>query len=48
MTIDPTVAAGIAIGVAATSEIIGMSKLRDNSIIEVVLRVLLYLFPKKS
>jgi hypothetical protein len=48
MTIDPTVAAGIAIGVAATSEIIGMSKLKDNSIIELVLRILLYLFPKKA
>lgn len=48
MTIDPTVAAGIAIGVAATSEIIGMSKLKDNSIIEIILRVLLYLFPKKG
>ena len=48
MTLDPTVTAGIAIGVAAASEIVGMSKLKDNSVIELILRILLYLFPKKG
>lgn len=48
MTLDPTVTAGIAIGVAAASEIVGMSKLKDNSILQVVFRVLLHFFPSKK
>ena len=43
---DPTTTAIIAICVAALSEIIGMSKLKDNSVIELVLRVLKLVFPK--
>jgi len=46
MTLDPTTTASIAIGVAAASEIIGMSKMKDNSVIELILRVLTILFPK--
>jgi len=46
MTLDPTTTAAISIGVAAASEIIGMSKLKDNSVIELILRVLTILFPK--
>ena len=46
MTLDPTTTAAVAIGVAAASEIIGMSKMRDNSVIELILRVLTILFPK--
>lgn len=48
MTLDPTVTAGIAIGVAAASEIVGMSKLRENSVLQLVLRVLLYFFPRQK
>jgi hypothetical protein len=46
MTLDPTTTAAISIGVAAASEIIGMSKMKDNSVIELILRVLTILFPK--
>jgi hypothetical protein len=46
MTLDPTATAAIAIGVAAASEIIGMSKMKDNSILQLVLRMLTILFPK--
>ena len=46
MTLDPTTTAAIAIGVAAASEIIGMSKMKDNSILQLVLRMLTILFPK--
>jgi len=48
MTLDPTVSASIAIGVAAASEIVGMSKMKDNSVLQVLLRVLLHFFPKKK
>jgi hypothetical protein len=48
MTLDPTTTASIAIGVAAASEIIGMSKMKDNSVIELILRVLTILFPKRK
>jgi|DEB0MinimDraft_6_1074348.scaffolds.fasta_scaffold35586_3 hypothetical protein len=46
MTLDPTTTAAISIGVAAASEIIGMSKMKDNSVIELLFRVLRILFPK--
>ncbi|MFZ9960484.1 MAG: hypothetical protein ACO3GP_08835 [Candidatus Limnocylindrus sp.] len=46
LPIDPTVAAMIAIAVAALSEIIGMSSLRANSIIQLVLQLLRVTFPK--
>ena len=48
MTLDPTTTASIAIGVAAASEIIGMSKIKDNSVIGLILRVLTILFPKRK
>jgi hypothetical protein len=44
---DPTTAAMIAVGLAAASEIIALSPLRSNSIVQVVLEVLTRLFPKK-
>jgi hypothetical protein len=34
------------IGVAAASEIIGMSKMKDNSVVELILRILMMVFPK--
>ena len=46
MTLDPTTTAAISIGVAAASEIIGMSKMKDNSVLQLVLRMLTILFPK--
>jgi len=46
MTLDPTTTASIAIGVAAASEIIGMSKMKDNSVLQLVLRMLSLMFPK--
>ncbi len=47
ITMDPTHAAYIAIAVAAVSEIIGMSPLRANSIIQLVLQFLRLAFPKR-
>ncbi|MGA0375471.1 MAG: hypothetical protein ACO3N6_03770 [bacterium] len=44
---DPTTAAMIAVSLAAASEIIALSPLRSNSIIQVILEVLLRVFPKK-
>ncbi len=44
---DPAIAAMIAIGIAAASEIIALSPLRSNSIIQIVLEVLARVFPKK-
>lgn len=44
---DPATTAMIAIGLAAASEIIALSPLRSNSIIQIVLQVLKNLFPKK-
>jgi hypothetical protein len=44
---DPTTAAMIAVALAAASEIIALSPLRSNSIIQVVLEVLTRVFPKK-
>jgi len=46
MSIDTTTAMAVSIGVAAASEIIGMSKMKDNSVLQLVLRVLTILFPK--
>ena len=44
---DPTTTAMIAVALAAASEIIALSPLRSNSIIQVVLEVLTRVFPKK-
>lgn len=44
---DPVLTAMIAIGLAAASEIIALSPLRSNSIIQIVLEVLTRVFPKK-
>jgi len=46
-TMDPTTAAMVAIGIAAASEIIALSPLRSNSIIQVIVEVLMRIFPKK-
>lgn len=46
MTLDPTTTAAISIGVAAASEIIGMSKMKDNSVLQLVMRMLALMFPK--
>lgn len=44
---DPVVAAVLAISVAAASEIIALSPLRSNSVIQIILEVLVKVFPKK-
>ncbi len=44
---DPVMTAMIAIGIAAASEIIALSPLRSNSIIQIVLEVMGRVFPKK-
>ena len=44
---DHDTATAIAIGVAATSEIIALSPLKANSIIQLVLQVLGLLFPRR-
>jgi len=44
---DPATTAMIAIGLAAASEIIALSPLRSNSIIQIVMQVLTKFFPKK-
>tara|TARA_Y100000004_G_scaffold132582_1_gene149711 strand:- start:251 stop:388 length:138 start_codon:yes stop_codon:yes gene_type:complete len=44
---DPATTAMIAIGIAAASEIIALSPLRSNSVIQVVLEILGRVFPKK-
>lgn len=44
---DPATIAMISVVVAAASEIIALSPLRSNSIIQIVLEVLLKVFPKK-
>ena len=46
MTLDLTTTAAISIGVAAASEIIGMSKMKDNSVLQLVMRMLVLMFPK--
>jgi len=47
MTLDANTTAMIAIGVAAASEIIGLSPLRSNSIIQLVFQLLRLAFPKR-
>jgi hypothetical protein len=44
---DPATIAMISVALAAASEIIALSPLRSNSIIQIVLEVLLKVFPKK-
>jgi hypothetical protein len=44
---DPATTAMIAVALAAASEIIALSPMRSNSIIQVVLEVLTRIFPKK-
>jgi hypothetical protein len=44
---DPATIAMISVALAAASEIIALSPLRSNSIIQVVLEVLTRIFPKK-
>jgi len=44
---DPATTAMIAIAIAAASEIIALSPLRSNSIIQIVMEVLSRVFPKK-
>jgi hypothetical protein len=44
---DPATTAMIAVALAAASEIIALSPLRSNSIIQVVLEVLTRIFPKR-
>ena len=43
---EPTTMAMIAIGIAAASEIIALSPLRSNSIIQIIMEVLQRVFPK--
>lgn len=45
---DPTTAAAVAIAVAAGSEIIGMLPIKDNSWLQLVLRILQAAFPAKK
>jgi hypothetical protein len=44
---DPATIAMIGVALAAASEIIALSPLRSNSIIQIVMEVLLKVFPKK-
>jgi|TARA_E500000305_G_scaffold74468_2_gene60220 hypothetical protein len=44
---DPVTTAMVAVALAAASEIIALSPLRSNSIIQVVLEVLTRVFPKR-
>jgi hypothetical protein len=44
---DAQTAAAIAIGVAASSELIALSPLRANSNIQLILQVLTLVFPKR-
>jgi hypothetical protein len=44
---EPTTLAAIAIVVAAGSELIAMSPLRENSWIQLILKALKVVFPKK-
>ena len=47
MSIDANTAAGIAIAVAAASEIIALSPLKSNSIIQLVIQVMSVVFPRR-
>ena len=44
---DPATIAMISVGLAAASEIIALSPLRSNSIIQIVIEVMMKVFPKK-
>ena len=44
---DPTTAAVIAIAIAAGSEIIALLPVRDNSWVQLLMKVLKMLFPKR-
>ena len=44
---DPTTLAALAVIVAAGSELIAMSPLRENSWIQLILKALKVVFPKK-
>jgi hypothetical protein len=44
---DPTTLAAIAVIVAAGSELIAMSPLRENSWIQLIIKALKVVFPKK-
>jgi hypothetical protein len=44
---DPTTVAAIAIAVAAGSEIIGLLPIKENSWVQLILKVLRVLFPKR-
>lgn len=47
MTLDANTTAMVAIGVAAASEIIGLSSLRSNSVIQLVFQFLRIVFPRR-
>ena len=47
MALDPSTTAMVAIGVAAASEIIALSPLRSNSIIQLIMQVARLAFPKR-
>ena len=44
---DPTTAAAIAILIAASSEIIALLPIRENSWVQLIVKVLKMLFPKR-
>jgi len=44
---DATVVAMVSIALYAASEIIGMSPLRSNSTVQLVLEIMMRVFPKK-
>jgi hypothetical protein len=47
MTLDSNTTAMVAIGIAAASEIIGLSPLRSNSVLQLIMQGLRMLFPKR-
>ena len=47
MALDTSTTAMVAIGVAAASEIIALSPLRSNSIIQLIMQVARLAFPKR-
>lgn len=47
MSMDANTTAAIAIAVAATSEIVALSPLKANSIIQLLLQVLSVVFPRR-
>ena len=44
---DPNTAVAIAIGVAATSEILAYTPLKANSLLQLILQVLAVVFPRR-